>query len=75
MTGRGKGAEYANAVLEFADSLFQPKAFRVAIAAFNNRAIRVWQKLGFKHQQSFERGSDGIQFIVLLRADYCNSNR
>ncbi|MEH2111490.1 GNAT family N-acetyltransferase [Nostoc sp.] len=75
LTGRGKGAEYTNAVLEFADSFFQPKAFRVTIAAFNKRAIRVWQKLGFKHQQSFERGSDGMQFIVLLRADYCNSDR
>ncbi|WP_179068851.1 GNAT family N-acetyltransferase [Nostoc sp. C052] len=69
LTGQGKGAEYANAMLEFADSLFQPKAFRVTIAAFNKRAIRVWQKLGFKHQRSFERSSDGMQFIVLLRVD------
>ncbi|MBN4001200.1 GNAT family protein [Nostoc sp. LPT] len=75
LTGRRKGAEYANAVLEFADSLFKPKAFRVTIAAFNKRAIRIWQKLGFEHQQSFERGSDGMQFIVLLRSDCCNSNR
>lgn len=49
LTGRGKGAEYAKAVLEFADSFFKPKAFRVTIAAFNKRAIRVWQKLGFQH--------------------------
>ena len=75
LTGRGKGAEYANAVLKFADSLFKPKVFRVTIAAFNKRAIRVWQKLGFEHQQSFERESDGMQFIVLLRADCCNSIR
>jgi [ribosomal protein S18]-alanine N-acetyltransferase len=75
LTGQRKGAEYANAVLEFADSLFKPKAFRVTIAAFNKRAIRVWQKLGFQYQQSFERGSDGMQFIVLLRTNYCNSNQ
>ncbi|MBE9192734.1 GNAT family N-acetyltransferase [Gloeocapsopsis crepidinum LEGE 06123] len=68
LTGRGKGVEYAKAVLEFADTLFKPKAFRVTIAAFNKRAIRVWQKLEFEHQQSFERGSDGMQFIVLMRS-------
>lgn len=71
LTGRGKGVEYANAVLEFADSLFKPKAFRVTIAAFNKRALRVWQKLEFEHQQSFEQESDGMQFIVLVRANYC----
>ncbi|WP_375471876.1 GNAT family N-acetyltransferase [uncultured Nostoc sp.] len=75
LTGRRKGTEYANAVLEFADSLFKPKAFRVTIAAFNKRAIRVWQKLGFDHQQCFERRSDGMQFIVLLRANCCYSNQ
>lgn len=75
LTGRGKGVEYANAVLEFANSLLKPKAFRVTIAAFNKRAIRVWQKLEFKQQQSFQRESDGIQFLVLVRTDYCSSNR
>jgi ribosomal-protein-alanine N-acetyltransferase len=75
LTGREKDAKYGNAVLKFADSLFKPKAFRVAIAAFNKRAIQVWQKLGFKHHQSFERGSDGMQFIILLRSNCCNSNQ
>ena len=60
---------YANTVLEFAENLFKPQAFRVTIAAFNKRALRLWQKLEFKHQQLFERKSDGIQFIVLVRID------
>ena len=69
LTGQEKGVEYANAVLEFAESLLKPKAFRVTIAAFNKRALRLWQKLEFEHQQSFERKSDGIKFIVLVRVD------
>lgn len=69
LTGRGKGIEYVNAILEFADTLFKPKVFRVTLAVFNKRALRVWQKLGFEHQQSFERRSDGMQFIVLMRAN------
>lgn len=75
LTGRGKGFEYANAVLEFAESKLSPKAFRVTIAAFNKRALRLWQKLKFEHQQSFERKSDGMQFIVLVRVDYSGKNR
>ena len=75
LTGRGKGIEYANAVLKFAESKLSPKAFRVTIAAFNKRALRVWQKLEFEHQQSFERKSDGMQFIVLVRVDYSGRNK
>lgn len=29
LTGRGKGVEYVNTVLEFADTWFKPKVFRV----------------------------------------------
>lgn len=57
LTGGRKGAEYANAVLEFADSLFKPKAFRVTIAAFNKRAMRVWQKLGFERNLAYNNPS------------------
>ncbi len=70
LTGQGKGIEYANAVLDFAENLLNPKAFRVTIAAFNKRALRLWQKLEFEHQQSFERKSDGTQFIILRRVNY-----
>lgn len=70
LTGQGKGFEYANAVINFAESLLKPKAFRVTIAAFNKRALWLWQKLEFEHQQSFERNGDGMQFIVLVRVNY-----
>ncbi len=70
LTGQGKGIEYASAVLDFAENLLKPKAFRVTSATFNKRALRLWQKLEFEHQQSFERKSDGMQFIVLVRVNY-----
>lgn len=69
LTGRGKRVEYTNAVLEFAKSVLKPTAFRVTIAAFNKRALRLWEKLKFKRQQSFERKSDGMKFIVLVRVN------
>lgn len=69
LTGRRKGVRYANTVLEFAEKLLKPKAFRVTIAIFNKRALRLWQKLEFEHQQSFKRNSDGMQFIVLVRVN------
>lgn len=74
LTGLGKGVEYTSAVLEFTDNLFKPKAFRVTLVAFNQPALRGSQKSEFKHQQPFERESDGMQFIVLVRTNYCSSN-
>jgi GNAT superfamily N-acetyltransferase len=67
-TGRGQGHLYARAVLDFAERNYDPRAYRVTIAAFNLRALCVWLKLGFYVVEQFERESDGAPFQVLFRA-------
>jgi RimJ/RimL family protein N-acetyltransferase len=67
LTGRGLGASYVVAVLEFAERKFQPNAFRVTIAAFNRRAQRVWHKNGFKPVQRFTHPASKLDFIVMTR--------
>ncbi len=67
LTGRGQGAGYAVAALDFARSEFAPRLFRVTIAEFNQRAQRVWQKLGFGSAQRFQRTRDGVPFVILVR--------
>ena len=47
LTGRGFGEEYVEEGLEFARERFGPKEFRLAVAAFNARAIRVYERAGF----------------------------
>src|SRR4051794_31211878 len=41
LTGRGLGQEFVENGLTFARQSFQPTAFRLSVAAFNARAIRV----------------------------------
>lgn len=67
LTGHGHGGEFVNAVLDFARQEFAFGVFRVTVAAFNERALCVWEKAGFRRQQEFGRESDGMGFVVLAR--------
>ena len=66
LTGQGQGHTFIQAVLNFAWKKFQPPACRVTIAAFNKRAQRVWQKVGFTQVEQFGRQRDGMPFVVLV---------
>lgn len=65
LTGRGLGATIAAAVVAYALEQYAPVQLRVTIAAFNQRAQRVWKKLGFREVQSFGRDGDEMPFVVL----------
>jgi len=67
LTGRGQGSAYVQAALDWARRTFSPSAFRVTIAEFNGRALRVWEKAGFCRVQRFDRQQDGRSFVVLVR--------
>jgi ribosomal-protein-alanine N-acetyltransferase len=67
LTGQGHGLAYVNAVLDFARRTFMSTMFRVTIAKFNKRALRVWEKAGFRPVQTFPREKDGRAFVVLMR--------
>src|SRR6266700_8383704 len=47
LTGRGLGRPVIAAGLEFGRQRFAPDAFRVTVASFNTRALRVVTSLGF----------------------------
>jgi RimJ/RimL family protein N-acetyltransferase len=66
LTGRGHGHDYVQAVIRFARSEFWPTALRVSIAEFNRRALRVWQRAGFRPARSFAREADGKIFLLLM---------
>jgi ribosomal-protein-alanine N-acetyltransferase len=51
--GRGLGESFMRAGMEFAWRRFHPARFRLQVAAFNRRAIRVCEKLGFRTEKTF----------------------
>jgi [ribosomal protein S18]-alanine N-acetyltransferase len=67
LTGRGLGLAVLNAGLAFGQRTFAPPAFRVTVAAFNQRALLVVTRAGFQPTQQFTRASDSRDFLILIR--------
>ncbi len=53
LTGKGLGLAFVNAGLDFAREQFRPDYFRLFVLAFNERAIRVYERAGFQHMGVF----------------------
>jgi len=68
LTGQGQGANYADAVIQYGISKYQPKRLRVTILESNLRAMRVWEKNGFQKTQSFERAGGQLRFVVMTKS-------
>jgi ribosomal-protein-alanine N-acetyltransferase len=66
LTGQGLGSGIARAVLDFAQRKFQSRAYRVTIAAFNQRAQKVWKTIGFKPFQTFTHKDSNRQYIIMI---------
>ena len=47
IAGRGLGAEVVVARLRFAKDAYSPPTFRLTVAAFNLRAVRMYERVGF----------------------------
>ena len=47
LTGRGLGESFLRAQLDYATSQWAPATFRLFVAAWNERAIRLYERLGF----------------------------
>jgi len=70
LTGCGLGRVAIATGLEFGRQRFAPvRAFRVTVASFNARALRVVTSLGFRPVSSFEAAADGRRFEIRIRPD------
>lgn len=69
LTGRGRGLGFVWAGLEFGRRSFSPAGFRLFVATFNERAIRVYERAGFRRLEVFVRYKDGVDqpFLLMTR--------
>jgi len=70
LTGKGLGREAIGTGLAFGRREFAPPAFRVTVASFNERALRVVRSLGFVSKGSFEALADGQRYDLLVRPEH-----
>jgi [ribosomal protein S18]-alanine N-acetyltransferase len=70
LTGRGFGAAFVKAGLEFAQARFGRRRIVLDVAEFNERAIRVYERAGFRRTGSHLRFFDGwgdVPFVDMER--------
>jgi len=65
--GKGKGYDFFLKGLEFVQKRFLAKKFRLTVASFNKRAIRVYERIGFRKTAAFERKKldENMTFLVM----------
>ena len=70
LTGQGLGESFVNACLRFAATALGAESYTLAVAAFNRRAIAVYERAGFRKVEYFEHFTNGglHAFIRMDRA-------
>ncbi len=59
LTGKGLGVGYLLAGLEFARRRFSPERFTLSVATFNERAIGVYERAGFRRGEVYPHETNG----------------
>ncbi len=69
LTGRGLGQSFVEAALAFARARYAPQRFRLSVAAFNRRAITVYERAGFTRVRTFMQRTNGgeFEFVEMAR--------
>ena len=68
LTGQGLGIGYLLAGLEFARRRFSPERFTLAVATFNQRAILVYERAGFRRDTLYKHNTNGGEYLFLSMA-------
>jgi ribosomal-protein-alanine N-acetyltransferase len=70
LTGHGLGESFLRACLRFASAALGAQSYTLAVAAFNRRAITVYEQAGFRKVERFEHFTNGgfHAFIRMARA-------
>ena len=68
LTGHGLGNGYLLAGLEFARKRFSPEGFTLSVATFNERAILVYERAGFRRGSEYIHHTNGGEYLFLSMA-------
>lgn len=77
LTGVGLGESFVGACLRFAAEVLGAESYTLAVAAFNQRAITVYERAGFRKIGRFEHFTNGglHTFVRMARGPAARSGR
>lgn len=70
LTGRALWQSFVEAGLAFARERFAPRGFKLSVAEFNERALKVYERAGFVRTRTFVHETNGglFHFVEMERA-------
>ena len=71
LTGNGRGSEFLLAGMDFVQSSFRVDKIMLSVATFNQRAIKVFRKVGFKDMDTFVQDTNGGAYEFLRMVYEC----
>ncbi|WP_369900318.1 GNAT family N-acetyltransferase [Bacillus manliponensis] len=71
LTGIGKGLSFVKAGMMFSMRKYNPKSLTLSVAAFNERAIKVYEKVGFEIVGTFVQQTNGSRFEFIKMVYTC----
>lgn len=71
LTGKGNGIEFLRAGVNFMQSEFDSEKITLSVANFNQRAIKLYRKFGFKDVETFMQDTNGGTYEFLKMEYRC----
>ncbi|WP_214833524.1 GNAT family protein [Exiguobacterium sp. s152] len=65
LTGNGSGRMFVTSIVDFVKGTYSPHRITLSVAAFNVRAIRVYEACGFTRTGSFQQPTNGSTFTFI----------
>lgn len=66
LCGKGFGSKFLADGISFAKQKFSASDYRLTVATFNQRAIKVYERIGFKYSMSVHHAVSNVMFHIML---------
>lgn len=66
LVGKGKGLAFSQEIIRFIEKNYHYNKLQLAVATFNERAIKVYRKLGFIEVKIYQQPTNGTTYEFLL---------
>jgi RimJ/RimL family protein N-acetyltransferase len=73
LCGNGFGSKFLADGISFAKLKFNASYYRLTVASFNQRAIKVYERVGFKYNMSVHHAVSNTIFHIMLYTTTCST--